>query len=158
MKLLDDLLKTGGKKFSQARVYLFASVVVYFVTILIYLSHAFFGIVSDVNVLMNIMGSLQYMMLIFAAYALVGKGIDGATIASRLEAHAKYAPTQNHPVNDGRIITPRGKNPNMVPGAHQEDKDDEPSYRGRHGRDEDGQYERRSRGTLHEDSDGQELS
>lgn len=106
MAFFSDILKTDDKKFSQARVYLFASVSVYFLTIIIYLSHAFFGIISDVNVLINIMNSLQYMMLIFASYSLVGKGLSNKTINERLELHSKFAPPPMTPVNDGRRITP----------------------------------------------------
>lgn len=98
MGLLQDLLKVddnekkGEEKYSQARVYLFSSVFVYFITIVIYLSHAFFDIVSDVNVLITIMNSLQTMMLLFASYSLVGKGMSIATIGKRLEAHSKFLP------------------------------------------------------------------
>lgn len=99
MSLFQDLLKVddsekgGLEKYSQARVYLFASVFVYFITIAIYLSHAFFDIVSDVNVLITIMNSLQTMMLLFASYSLVGKGMSVATIGKRLEAHSKFIPS-----------------------------------------------------------------
>lgn len=106
MAFFSDILKTNDKKFSQARVYLFASVAIYFLTILIYLSHAFFGIISDVNVLMNIMNSLQYMMLIFASYSLVGKGLSNSTVKERLEMHSKFAPPAPTPIQDGRQITP----------------------------------------------------
>jgi hypothetical protein len=106
MAFFTDLLKTDNRKFSQARVYLFASVAVYFLTIVIYLSHAFFGIVSDVNVLMNIMNSLQYMMLIFASYSLVGKGLSREVIKERLDMHSKFTPPPMTPISDGRNITP----------------------------------------------------
>jgi hypothetical protein len=90
---VDDAEKNGSEKYSQARVYLFASVVMYFITIMLYLSHAFFNIVSDVNVLVTIMNSLQTMMLLFASYSLVGKGMSTTTINKRLEGHAKFMPT-----------------------------------------------------------------
>ena len=75
MKNLNDILKENGK-YSQGRVYLFVSVLVYYVINIILMAVGVFKLEIDTDSLNVIIEAVKYPMTTFATYTLGGKVVS----------------------------------------------------------------------------------
>lgn len=75
LKAIDDLLKQNGK-YSQGRVYLAISVIVYYGTIGVLTVAGIRKSDIDINNFQIIIDALKYAMTLFASYVLGGKIVD----------------------------------------------------------------------------------
>ena len=77
MKLFKDILKEKGM-YSQGRVYLFVSIVAYYVTLTILTLTGLFSKRADIdlNNFTIVVEALKYAMMLFAGYVFGGKFLD----------------------------------------------------------------------------------
>ena len=78
--LIKEILQSknhhGEKSFSQARVYLFLSLLFYFVVLLFLSIKANKDIIVNIDAEKAIISALQWIILLFAVYSFGGKAID----------------------------------------------------------------------------------
>ena len=114
-KLLGDMLKEEGKdkiyRYSQGRVFLLLSILIYFVTIGLLTSKALKPNISiDLNAVSKVIEALQYTIALFSGYVFGGKSIE-----------AVKSIMTKPPVIEQTIITqstnePKQENVEQVPG------------------------------------------
>ena len=97
-KLFTDILKeadkTGILKYSQGRVYLFVSIVAYYLTLGI-ITYKSYVPKSDISLetLKVIIGALQYAMVLFGGYVFGGKFLDVVKVIGGKKDETPVQPT-----------------------------------------------------------------
>ena len=75
-EILQSKNHDGEKSFSQARVYLFISLLFYFVVLLFLSIKANKDVIVNIDAEKTIISALQWIILLFAVYSFGGKGVD----------------------------------------------------------------------------------
>lgn len=111
-EILTEKCHDGSRPYSQGRLYLFISVISYFITLgLLEAKTLRPTIAIDIEAVKVIINALQWSIMLFAGYAFGGKGID----AAKAIMNSKYLGGSSDAAATADTTTATATNPPLVP-------------------------------------------